>query len=98
MRNYMFRRVGHSIFIVLGLMALLFFAVNILGDPVELLVDEDASEEAVEALRRDLGLDRPLYQRFGTFYADLATGNFGKSLRHKLPVARSEWALGGSLF
>ena len=49
MRNYMIRRVGHSIFIILGLMALLFFAINILGDPVQLLVDEDASQEAIDA-------------------------------------------------
>ena len=49
MRNYLIRRVGHSVFIIIGLMALLFFAINILGDPVELLVDEDASQEAIEA-------------------------------------------------
>ena len=84
MRNYMIRRVGHSIFIIAGLMALLFFAINILGDPVELLVSEDASEEAVEAIRRSLGFDRPLYVRFGDFYWDLARGDFGKSIRHRI--------------
>ena len=51
MRNYMIRRVGHSIFIVLGLMSLLFFATNVLGDPVEQLVGEDATQEAIDALR-----------------------------------------------
>ena len=84
MRNYMIRRVGHSIFIILGLMALLFFAINILGDPVELLVSEDASEEAVDAIRRSLGFDRPLYVRFGDFYWDLLRGDFGKSIRHRI--------------
>lgn len=84
MRNYMIRRVGHSIFIILGLMALLFFAINILGDPVSLLVDEDASQEAIDALREKFGLDRPLYVRFGDFYWDLVRGDFGKSIRHRI--------------
>ena len=84
MRNYMIRRVGHSIFIILGLMALLFFAINILGDPVALLVDEDASQQAIDAIRAKFGLDRPLYVRFGEFYWDLLRGDFGKSLRHRI--------------
>jgi ABC-type dipeptide/oligopeptide/nickel transport system permease component len=80
----MIRRVGHSIFIIMGLMALLFFAINILGDPVSLLVDEDASQEAIDALREKFGLDRPLYVRFGDFYWDLVRGDFGTSLRHRI--------------
>ena len=36
MRNYLIRRASHSVFIVLGLMALLFFMIHILGDPVAL--------------------------------------------------------------
>jgi peptide/nickel transport system permease protein len=80
----MIRRVGHSIFIILGLMALLFFAINVLGDPVQLLVDEDASQEAIEALRKKFGFDRPLYVRFGDFYWDLVRGDFGTSIRHRI--------------
>ena len=84
MRNYLIRRVGHSVFIIIGLMALLFFAINILGDPVELLVDEAASQEAIEALRTKFGLNRPLHVRFGDFYWDLLRGDFGKSIRHRI--------------
>jgi ABC-type dipeptide/oligopeptide/nickel transport system permease component len=80
----MIRRVGHSIFIIMGLMALLFFAINVLGDPVQLLVDEDASQEAIEALRHKFGFDRPLYVRFGDFYWDLVRGDFGVSIRHRI--------------
>ena len=39
----MIRRVGHSVFIILGLMELLFFATNVLCDPIDLLVSEDAT-------------------------------------------------------
>ena len=84
MRNYMIRRVGHSIFIVLGLMALLFFAFNILGDPVQLLVGETAGEEAIQALREKYGFDRPLHVRFVDFYAHVLVGDFDKSIRHRI--------------
>jgi len=65
-------------------MGLLFFAINILGDPVQLLLDEEASEEAIDALRAKFGLDRPLYIRFGDFYWDLIRGDFGQSIRHRI--------------
>ena len=87
----MIRRVGHSVFIILGLMALLFFAIDILGDPVHLLVDEDASQEAIDALREKFGLNRPLYVRFGDFYWDLARGDFGKSIRHPIDAREMIW-------
>lgn len=88
MRNYFIRRVGHSVFIIAGLMGLLFFAINILGDPVALLLDEDASQEAIDAMRTKFGLDRPLYVRFGDFYWDLVRGDFGNSLRHKIDARK----------
>lgn len=65
-------------------MGLLFFAINILGDPVQLLLDEEASQEAIDALRAKFGLDRPLHVRFVDFYWDLIRGDFGKSIRHRI--------------
>ena len=85
MRKYMIRRLGHSVFIILGLMALLFFAINVLGDPIALLVDEDVEEEVIDALRTRYGFDRPLYVRFGEFYWNMLRGDFGDSLRHGVP-------------
>ena len=65
-------------------MGLLFFAINILGDPVQLLLDEEASQEAIDALRAKFGLDRPLHVRFVDFYWDLIRGDFGQSIRHRI--------------
>ena len=84
MRAYMIRRLGHSVFIILGIMALLFFAINVLGDPAQLLVDEEATEEMIEAMRKKYGFDRPLYVRLGEFYKNLATLDFDKSIRHRI--------------
>ena len=65
-------------------MGLVFLAINVLGDPVELMADEDASQETIDALREKFGLNRPLHIRFADFYWDLARGDFGKSLRHRI--------------
>ena len=86
MRNYMIRRLGHSIFIILGLMALLFFAINVLGDPVELLVEDEVSQEVIDAIRAKYGFDRPLHVRFGDFYWNMVRGDFDVSIRHKIPA------------
>ncbi len=87
----MIRRVGHSIFVVLGLMALLFFAVNVLGDPVELLLGDDATQEVVDAMRAKHGLDRPLYVRFGEFYGNFLTGDFDRSIRLHIQARTLVW-------
>ena len=86
MRNYMIRRAGHSAFIVIGLMALLFFATNVLGDPVELMVSDDASEQAIASLRAKYGLDRPMYVRFTEFVGNVFILDFDTSFRYNIPA------------
>ena len=91
MRRYMVRRAGHSVLVLLGLMGLLFFAINILGNPVRLLVDQDAPPETIAALNKKLGFDRPIIVRLGDYYASLLTGcqvrcspDFDKSVQYKV--------------
>jgi peptide/nickel transport system permease protein len=57
------------------------------GDPVEImLADQRATAEQAEALRRDLGLDRPLAERYLIFLGNALTGDFGLSFFHRRPV------------
>ena len=91
MRNYMIRRLGHSVFIVMGLMVLLFFAVNVLGDPVELLAGDDATQEVIDAMRAKYGLDRPMYVRLGDFFYNFLRGDFDRSIRHHIEARSLVW-------
>jgi len=91
LRNYMIRRLGHSVFIVMGLMVLLFFAVNVLGDPVELLAGDDATQEVIDAMRTKYGLDRPMYVRLGDFFFNFLTGDFDRSIRHHIEARTLVW-------
>ncbi len=58
------------------------------GDPVRVLLGEDARPEQVQALRRHLGLDRPLVVQFGLWVARAVRGDLGVSYFNRLPVRR----------
>ena len=59
------------------------------GDPVRVLLGEDARPEQVEALRRHLGLDAPLPVQFGLWLGRALGGDLGRSLFNRLPVTRT---------
>jgi peptide/nickel transport system permease protein len=82
----MVRRAAHSAFIILVLMALIFFITHILGDPIQLMLPAEAPPEQLQALRKDLGYDRPLHIQFFSFYSNLVRGDFGLSIRDRIPA------------
>jgi peptide/nickel transport system permease protein len=76
----------HSVFILLGLVIVVFFVTHMLGDPARLMLRPEATEEQVQALRDSLGLNDPMYVQFGRFLADLSRGDFGDSLWQRVPA------------
>lgn len=56
------------------------------GDPALAMLGDHASQEAVQELRIRMGLDRPLWQQYGAFLAELARGDLGRSLVTKRPI------------
>jgi peptide/nickel transport system permease protein len=57
------------------------------GDPARLLAGDRASDEIVQNIRQQLGLDQPLYIQFGRYVDALAHGDLGTSIRTGRPVA-----------
>lgn len=57
------------------------------GDPARLMLPDGASEEAVQAVRKSLGLDRPLYVQYFQYLGGLLDGDLGTSLRFRQPNA-----------
>jgi ABC-type dipeptide/oligopeptide/nickel transport system permease component len=80
-------------FIALWLVStVLFVVMRLSGDPVPLLLPPDAPISEMERVRRDLGLDQPLPVQYGIFLANVARGDFGRSIHFRQPameVARS---------
>lgn len=87
----MLRQIGRRLLTALpslvGVVIVTFLLTRILpGDPAAYFAGPAAGAEAVEQVRQQLGLDRPLWTQFLDYVADLATGDFGNSLITGQPV------------
>lgn len=86
MQQYIIRRVGYS-FISLFLLSLtIFLFVRVTGDPATLLVEPGASQEDLDNIRRQFGLDQPLFVQYWHFISSFAQGDLGNSFYYRTPV------------
>ena len=86
--NGFLKRMLSSIPTLFGVLLLTFLLVHLVpGDPVEVMLGESASGVDRQALRAELGLDRPLPVQFGEYLMRLARGDFGVSIHARTPIA-----------
>jgi len=86
MQRYFLIKTGQSILLLLGVLILVFFMIRISGDPARLMLPREASAEAVEAFREEMGFNRPLLVQFGDYFLGVLTGDFGNSLHFRSPA------------
>lgn len=79
MTVFVIRRLMQAFFVVFLMSVIVFFGVNIVGDPVYMLVSPDADQADIEAAIRRLGLDRPIWEQYLLFLKGAAQGNLGDS-------------------
>jgi ABC-type dipeptide/oligopeptide/nickel transport system permease component len=79
MRRYIARQLVQFLVVILGISILAFAILHVLGDPVLLLLPQNAGKEEFERYRHLLGLDRPLYVQYWKFVSRAVLGDFGKS-------------------
>jgi len=89
MAQYIARRLVQMIPVIFGITLLLFFMLRLIpGDPASVMLGERATDEAVQRLNHELGLDQPIYVQYGYFLRDLATLNLGTSIKYQVPVVK----------
>lgn len=89
MLAYLIRRLGGALVVVLGVACLVFLLIHLVpGDPVEMMLGEAASAADREALRQDLGLDRPLAEQLTQYLHGLLRGDLGASLYSRRPIGQ----------
>jgi len=86
MLNYLLTRLVYAAALLLGVLFMVFILLHITGDPASLMVSRYASPEEIEALRQELGFNRPLLVQFGDFLANAVKGDFGRSFRYRQPA------------
>jgi len=86
--QYVLRRLVSLVFILLGVSVLVFLLVHLApGDPVRIMLGEEATVEDVERLNRIYGFDRPLPTQYLLWIGSALRGDLGVSIRSQLPVA-----------
>src|SRR5699024_7544509 len=83
MKKYIWKRLLQIVPVLFIITFVVFVLVYVAGDPVALMLPEDASESDREALREALGLNDPFLTQYFGFIADLVQGNFGTSFRYQ---------------
>lgn len=83
---YLIRRVGQSALVVAVMAMLVFIGVYAVGNPVDILASPDADQQELDAIAQRLGLDRPLWQQFGTFVWNALHGDLGRSFVYNEPA------------
>ena len=81
------RRLSQSVLLALIMSLIVFFGMFVVGDPVEMLADQDFNEQDKLDLAIELGLDKPLPQQYAIFLGNILHGDFGVSFVHGRPVS-----------
>jgi peptide/nickel transport system permease protein len=86
MKKFILKRLGYALVSLFLLSLTIFLFVRLTGDPTTLLVEPGASKADIDALRSQLGLDRPIWIQYTSFMSSLLQGDFGRSFYYRTPV------------
>ncbi len=86
MLAFLIRRLLNATLVMLTVAAMAFTIFRFVGDPVEMMLNEQATQIERDALRERLGSDRPVLYQFGRFVTAAAVGDFGISYRNQQEV------------
>src|SRR5437879_10400767 len=87
MGRLVLRRLGATVPVLILVTAGVFALLHLTpGDPIDVMMAESVDATVKENLRRELGLDRPLYVQYAAWMGRLLRGNLGRSIRNGEPV------------
>ncbi|MCE0503988.1 ABC transporter permease [Roseivivax sp. GX 12232] len=86
MAEFIIRRALQALLVLLVMTLLVFFGVNVIGNPVYIFASSECDQACLTAIIEDLGLDRPIWQQYLTFLGNLLQGDLGKSFTHGIPA------------
>lgn len=90
MSGYILRRLGQAVPVLLGVTFVVFLLMYLTpGDPVQLFMGQAGivSQEEIERVRREFGLDRPFVEQYGRFLGGILRRDLGQSIIYRRPVA-----------
>ena len=79
MKRYAFRQIVQLAVVIVGISMLAFSILHVIGDPVTLLLPQNAGKDEYERYKKLLGLNQPIYVQYWKFASRAVQGDFGKS-------------------
>jgi peptide/nickel transport system permease protein len=86
MLGFVIQRLIQAFVVMLAISALVFVGVYAIGNPIDVLISPDATQQIREQTIKAYGLDQPLWQQYVTFLGRLLNGDFGRSFVFNMPV------------
>ena len=84
--TWLLRRLGQALLIVLAMTIIVFVGVNVIGDPIDVLVPPDADQAERARAIVALGLDKPLWEQYLRFLLGVLQGDLGRSFVYNEPA------------
>lgn len=89
MTPFLLKRLGIGIVTLLLASIVVFAMLEVVpGDPARMMLGMNATEDAVQALREQMGLNQPLIMRYLSWLGGFLTGDLGRSYTYSVPVAQ----------
>ncbi|MFS8581559.1 MAG: ABC transporter permease [Limnochordales bacterium] len=87
MTQYILRRLVLVVPVLIGVSIVVFWMIRAIpGDPARVIAGEAATEELLERVREQYGLNEPPHVQYLIFVKNVLTGDFGRSIRSRRPV------------
>ncbi len=86
MLAYVIQRLLQAFVVMLVISALVFVGVYAVGNPIDVMISPDVTQQIREQTIKAYGFDQPLWRQYLTFIQKLASGDFGRSFVYNMPV------------
>src|SRR5262249_34608468 len=91
MIQYLVGRVLQTLLSMLVVISIVFVLTRLSGNPVNLLLDVNATQRDIDILTHHFGLDKPLRVQYGWYVKNVMQGDFGMSILTRRPVTEHIW-------
>jgi peptide/nickel transport system permease protein len=88
MIGFVVQRLWQAVIVIIAMSMLVFFGVYAIGNPVDVMISPDVTQDIRAAIIAQYGFDQPLWRQYLNFASRLLHGDFGNSFVYNIPVAQ----------